>query len=151
MEPQKPTNLDGNDTLSLHLLPFPQICTLQNSLLALNLFICTKWTSTQHSSLHSLPHKRQSISAMFSSDKISHYLNSIIPYRPSTCTPQFLHTHKTEHICHAQYSNYIAATHNITHSKCTSTCTTYPALPIPLPSTTKAYLCKWWQNGMHKM
>ena len=45
---------------------------------------------TQHSSLHSLLHKKQSIATMFSSNKISeHNLNSNIPYRPSTCTPQF--------------------------------------------------------------
>ena len=39
--------------------------------------------------------------------------------------------YKTGHICHSQ-SNYIAATHNTTHSPCTSTCTTHPALPSPL-------------------
>ena len=33
-------------------------------------------------------------------------------------------------------SNCVAATHNITHSPCTSTCTTHPVLPNPLPSTT---------------
>ena len=33
-------------------------------------------------------------------------------------------------------SNYIAATHNITHSPYTSICTTHPALPTPLPSST---------------
>ena len=57
------------------------------------------------------------------------------------------------HICHAQDSNYIAATHNITYYPRTSTCTT----PTPLPSTTllcinlantkHVYLCKWQQNG----
>ena len=65
----------------------------------------------------------------------------------STCTPQFLHTRKTEHICHAQYSNYIAVTHNVAHSKCTSTCTTHPALPIPLPSTT--LLCTQLTDTKH--
>ena len=77
-----------------------------------------------------------------------------IPYRCS-CTPQFLHTGKTDHICHADYTNYIAATHNMTHSPSTSTCTTHPALPTPMPSTTllctqltnTKYLCKWQQNG----
>ena len=53
---------------------------------------------------------------------------------------------KTDHICHAQYSNYIAATHNITHSPCTSTCTPYPALPTPLHSTT--LLCTQLTQGM---
>ena len=47
-----------------------------------------------------------------------------------------LHTVKSDHICHAQYSNYIAATHNITHSPCTSKCTTHPPLSTSLPSTT---------------
>ena len=47
---------------------------------------------------------------------------------------------------------YISATHNITHSPCKSTCTTHPATPTTLPSTTllctqQAYLCKWQQNG----
>ena len=49
-------------------------------------------------------------------------------------------------------SNYIAATHNITHSPCTSTCTTHPPLPSPLPSTTlpctQLTNAKYtWQNG----
>ena len=86
--------------------------------------------------------------------------SSNIPHRPMqhcSCTAQFLHTVRTDHICHAQYSNYIVATHNITHSPCTSKCTTHPPLPTtctafhnPSLHTTnkhKAYLCKWWQNG----
>ena len=49
-------------------------------------------------------------------------------------------------------SNYIAATHNITYSPCTSTCTTHPALPFPLPSTTLlgtqlTNTKHSWQNG----
>ena len=45
-----------------------------------------------------------------------HNLNSNVPYRPYTAhtiqtqhcswTQQFLHTGKTDHICHAQYSKY---------------------------------------------
>ena len=77
---------------------------------------------------------------------------SNIPYRPSSCTPQFQHTRQTISAIYAQYSNYIAATHNITHSPCTSTCTPHPALHTPLPSTT--LLCTQltntkpsWQNG----
>ena len=52
-----------------------------------------------------------------------------------SCTPQFLHTDKMDHICHAQYHNYIAATHNITlsmHMKVYYT----PNTTHPLPSTT---------------
>ena len=33
-------------------------------------------------------------------------------------------------------SNYVASTHNTTHSPCTSTSTMHPALPSSLPSTT---------------
>ena len=54
---------------------------------------------------------------------------------------------KTDHICHAQYTNYIAATHNITHSPCTSTCTPHPALHTPLLSTT--LLCTQLTNTKH--
>ena len=59
-----------------------------------------------------------------------------IPTQHCSCTLRFLHTLKTDHIFHAQCSNYNVATHNITHSPCTSTCTIHPALPTPLPSTT---------------
>ena len=117
---QKPTKLDGNDTTthtftpSLHLVPFCQLCTPQNSLHALNLFHMQLQHTTQAQHCSS--------------------------------TAQFLHTVKTDHICHAQYSNYIAATHNITHSPCTLKRTTHSPLPTPLQKH-KAYLCKWWQNG----
>ena len=50
-------------TLSLHLVPFYQQCTQKTFCIQLSLLIYTKC------SLHSLPHKRQSISAMFSSKK----------------------------------------------------------------------------------
>jgi len=48
---------------------------------------------------------------------------------------------------YAQYTNYIAATHNITHSLCTSKCTTHPPLPTTLPSTT--LLCTQLTNTKH--
>ena len=104
--------------------------------------------STQHSSLHSLPHKRQSISATFISNKISqHNLNSEHTIQTRHCS-QFLHTRQS--IPAMFSSNY---THNITHSPCTSMCTTHPAIPgSTLPSTT--LLCTQltntkhsWQNG----
>ena len=143
---------------SLHLVPFCLLCTPQNY--ALCIFICIEWTRyTQLCSLHSLTHKRQPISAMFSSNKISqHNLNSNIPHRPSIA--QALHSfcmQSRQTICHAQYSNYNAAIHNITHSPCTSKCTTHPPLPTPLPSTTllciqltnSKHICvsAWWQNS----
>ena len=75
---------------------------------------------TQLCSLHSLTHKRRPISAMFSSNKISQHnkLQHSTQTQHCSCTAQFLHTVKTDHICHAQYSNYIAAIHNVTHSPC---------------------------------
>ena len=113
---------------------------------ALNLFMCIEWT--QLCSLHSLTLKRRPISPMFSGNKIS---TTDHKTQHCSCTPQFLHTVKTDHICHAQYTNYIAATRNITYSPCTSKCTTHSPLPSHNPSlhTTnnhKAYLCKWRQN-----
>jgi len=67
-----------------------------------------------------------------------------IPCRPSIVrTLEFLLTVKADHICHAQYSSYIAATHNITHSL---KCTIHPPLPTPLPSTT---LCTQLTNTKH--
>ena len=42
--------------------------------------------------------------------------------------------------------------HNTTHSPCTSTCATHPALPTPLPSTTYAHnKYKSWFAKWHKM
>ena len=124
-------------------MPFCQLCTPQNSLA----YSCAlNKQSTQDCSLHSFPHRRQPISAMFSTNKIlQHNLNSNIPYRFRTAYAlQFLHTGKTDHICHAHDSNYIAANHNIIHSACTSTCTTVPILPTPLSST--ALLCTQLTN-----
>ena len=71
-----------------------------------------------------------------------------IPYRPSTARAlhSFCIRAKTDHICHAQYATtlYIAATHKITHSPCTSTCTTHPALPTTVfhnPPCTQLHIC----------
>ena len=73
---------------------------------------------THHCSLHSFPHKRQSISATFSSNKIS-LTTPNIPYRPSTahsfCIQDRLYPAMLS-------SNYTAVTHNITHSPCTLKC-----------------------------
>ena len=72
------------------------------------------------------------MSAMVSSNKTSqHNLNSDIYHTDPPLLMHFLHTVKTDHFCHAQYSNYIAATH-ITHSPCSSKCTTHPPLSTPL-------------------
>ena len=104
-------------TPSLHLVPFCQLCTTQNSTLNKH--------GTQHYSLHSLPYKRQSISATFSSNKISQHKVKTpnIPYRPSTahsfCIQDKLY------IPPMLSSNYIASTHNITHSPWKSTCMHY--------------------------
>ena len=113
----------------------------QNSLHALSLFIRTKWTRysallTPHAVFH------QSISAMFSSNKIS----------------QFLHTGKTDHISYAQYSNYIVhCSHpqhnslpmhiNMHYTPTTTYHTTFHNPPLHTTDKHKALLCKWWQNG----
>ena len=71
-------------TPSLHLVPFCQLCTPQNSLHALSLPIM-HWMKKVLSYAHHGPtHKRRPISAMFSSNKIlQHNLNSNITHRPS--------------------------------------------------------------------
>ena len=69
-----------------------------------------------------------------SATKKFHSITHTIQTQHCSCTPQLLHTVKPDHICHAQYSNHIAATHNTT--PCTLKCTTHPPLPTPLPSTT---------------
>ena len=107
-------------TQSLHLVPFCQLCTTQNSTLNEH--------GTQHYSLHSLPHKRQSISATFSSNKISQHKIKT-PYRPSTahsfCILHTVSAYHSFYIPAMLSSNYIASTHNIAHSPCTSTCMHY--------------------------
>ena len=56
---------------------------------------------TQHCSLHSLPHKRQSISATFSSNKISQRSLELPTYHtdPALLT---VSAYKTNYTCHAQ-------------------------------------------------
>ena len=132
-------------TPSLHLVPFCQLCTPKK--------LSTHSQNehdTQHWTLHSLPHKRQSISTTFSTNKISQRnLNSQHTIQTQHCS-HFVHTSQT--IPAVLSKNYIASTHNITHSPCTSTCTTHPALPSPLPSLTllRIQLTNTkhnWQNG----
>ena len=113
----------------------------------------------------------RSISAMFSSNKISkqknlsilsdptllmHNLNSSIPYRPNTAHALHSFCIQAREAISAMLSIattlYIAATHNITHSPCTSTCTTHHHIvfhnsPLHTTNKHKAYLCKWRQNG----
>ena len=95
----------------------------------------------------------RSISAMFSSNKISqHNLNSNIPYRPYSYVSYVPYRPSTAHGLHSfriqarqtisailsiARTLYIAATHNITHSPCTSTCTHHTAFHSPLHTTNK--------------
>ena len=152
--PQKPAKQDGNDTTTHSHHPYI-LCHFANYAPKKTFCMHLAYShplnehGTQHCSLHSFPHKRQSVSAMFSSSKISHHnLNS-------QHITRFLHTRQT--IPAMPSNNYIAATHNVTHFPCTSTCTTHPPLPSPLPSTTllcnttskhKAQLAKWQDVGM---
>ena len=87
---RKPTRLYGNETLSHH----PYILCHFANYAPTKLSTCTlkptqthqmNEQGTQHCSLHSLPHKRKSIFAMFSSNKSSqHKLHSNMPYRLNT-------------------------------------------------------------------
>ena len=79
---------------------------------------------TQHCSLHSLPHKRQSISATFISNKIF----KLPTYHMTHHCSQFLHTRQT--IPAMLSSNYpqhntLHAHQHAQHTPCTSTCTTH--------------------------
>ena len=73
------------------------------------------------------------------------FQNIHVPYTPTCHTDPALLMHstaseyKTDIISSMFSCNYIAAFHNITHFPCTSTCTTQPAVPTPLP-----------QPSMHK-
>jgi len=118
---------------------------------ALSLFICTKWT--RYSTVF-----HWSISAMFSSNKISqHNLNSNIPYRPSSA--HGLHSfciqaRQTIYICHAQYSNYIVHCSHPQHNSLPmhinmhyTPTNTHPTAfynsPLHTTNKHKAYLAKW--------
>ena len=134
MEPSKTNQTrwewhHSNFTPSLHLVPFCQLCTPQTRCMHLAYSHPLNEHCAQHCSFHSLLHKRQCISAMFSSNKISHKLLQ------HTIQTKLMHstvsTIKTDYTCHAHYSSYIEAIHNVTHSPCTSTCTPHPTPLIP--------------------
>ena len=102
MEPSKtsPTRWERHHntfTPSLHLVPFCQLCTTRNSTYSLNEH------GTQHCSLHSLEHERQSIpdSATFSSNKISQHNLKLPTYHadPALLT---VFAYRTDYTCHAQ-------------------------------------------------
>ena len=60
-----------------------------------------------------------------------------------SCTPQLPHMRQT--ISAMLSSNYIAAIYPQHNSlPCTSTCTTYLALPTPVPSTTLLVACQFY-------
>ena len=117
---QKSTKLDGSDTTTLSHHPYI-LCHFVNYAHHTTLHMHLAIQGTQLCSLHSPIHKRWPISAIFSSNKFHSIttLQHTTQTQHSSCTAQFLLTVKTDHICHAQYSNDIAATHNITHSPST--------------------------------
>ena len=96
--------------------------------------------STQHCSLHSLPHKRQSISAMSSSNKISqHKLHSNMLYRPSTAHALYSFYVCTRQTISAMLSSNCNPQHNSVSIHMNMHYT--PRLPIPpcLPQPTYAH------------
>ena len=103
---------------------------------------------TQHCSLQSStdPYLPCSAAIKF------HNINSKIPYRPCTIHAICSYRPSTAHGLHSFYIQarqtisamlsiantlYIAATHNITQSPCTSTCTHHTAFHNPLHTTSK--------------
>ena len=148
--PQKPTKLDGNDTTTLSRHPYIlcHFANLHNAIKFVFIHYGIRPFEIRHSGNKSPQHTIQT--------------------QHCSCTPQFLHTSKTDHICHAQYSNYIVHCSHPQHNSLPlhTTCTTHPALPTqhytpitthhnafcnppPLHTTNKhkAYLCRWRQIG----
>ena len=76
---------------------------------------------------------------MFNSNKISQHNLNNIPHRPSIAQALYSFCMQSRQTISAMLSlaSYIAATHNTTHSPCTSKWTTHPALPTPLQKNTK--------------
>ena len=142
-------NKMGTTPQHIHTIPTP--CAILPTIHNKKLFTHSlNEHSTQHCSLHSLPHKRQSISATFISNKILQHMYLKLPtYHMTHHCSQFLHTRQT--IPAMLSSNYIAATHNTTHSTAHQHAQ-HTAIPSPLPSST--LLCTHltntkhsWQNG----
>ena len=135
--PKKPSKQDGNDTTtlftpSLHLVPFCQLCTPQ-TLMCTHCWVCVACWSVSYVVKFYCCWTWQAEGCGVSSGEC------IV-----CCTPQLLHTRQ---IMSAMLSsNYVTATHNTTHSSCTSTCTTHPAIPNPLPSAT--LLCTQLTQGI---
>ena len=130
-------------TPSLHLVPFCQLCMHNKKLFTHSL----NEHGTQHCSLHSLPHKRQSTSATFISNKISqHNLN-----------PQHTIQSITTHSFCMQDRLYLRCSVATTlqppttqHTPCTSTCTTHSnTLPTTFhnPPMHTTNTKNSWQNG----
>ena len=151
MEPSKTnqTQIRMTPQPSLHIVPFCQLCTPQNSLHAYSLFTPTKWT--QYSALlTSQPSTQKTtlcvhVQQQNFTTKLT--LQHTIQTQHCSCTPQFLHTRQT--ISAMLSSNYNAATHNVTQSPCTLHTRYYPPHCLPQPSymhTTnkhRSYLAKW--------
>ena len=149
--PEKTTKLDGNDTTTLHTIPTS--CAIQvtnyaqhKTPHARSLFICAK-CSIAHSAVF-----YRYISTMFSSNKISeHNLNFNVPYTMHTMQADPTLLMDSSFCIQARQTRsamlniastlYIAATLNITHSLCTSTCTPntthHIAFHNPLHTTNK--------------
>ena len=98
-------------TPSLHLMPFCQLCTPKNFYMHLAYSHPLNEHGTQHCSLHSFSHKRQSISAMFSSNKILQHNLRLPTYHADPVLLTVLHTRQTKAAMPS--SNYIAATHTL--------------------------------------
>ena len=89
--------------------------------------------------LDSLPHKNTIHITILPCSAAIKFQNIHVPFTPTCHTDPALFMHsiaseyKTDIISSMFTCNYIAASHNITHFPCISSCTTQPAVPVPLP------------------
>ena len=101
-------------TPSLHFVPFCNYAHHKTLYMHITLFLSTPTKhTTQHWSLHSLPHKIQLISDMFSSKKVHNIHSQTCHTDPALLMYSTALPHKTYHICRMLRSNYIAATRKI--------------------------------------
>ena len=105
-------------TTPQHIHTIPTSCAILPTMHNIKLFTHSlNEHDTQHCSLHSLPHKRQSISVTFISNRIWHHnLNSQHTIRPITahsfCIQDRLYT------CHAQYVATTLQSPTTQHTPC---------------------------------
>ena len=90
--------------------------------------LTTHQQGSQHCSLQSLPHTKQPMCDMFSSTRSSQHNSHFNMPTDSALLMHFAASAYRTDLSAMLSSNCVAATHNVTHSPCTSTCTPHPSL-----------------------